>query len=64
MGIRCRDFVDLITAFLDGALNADGERRFAEHLGSCPGCQRYLDQMRATIGILRAVGLTAQPGTS
>jgi len=58
MGIRCRDFVDLVTAFLEGALDAGGERRFDEHLACCPGCRRYLDQMRTTVRILGAVGLT------
>lgn len=53
--MRCRDFVDLVTVFLDRALDAADERRFVDHLACCPGCRRYLDQMRATIGILRAV---------
>ncbi|HKE52132.1 MAG TPA: zf-HC2 domain-containing protein [Actinomycetes bacterium] len=61
MGIHCRDFVDLVTGYLDRALDADDESRFVDHLACCPGCQRYLDQMCATIGLLRAVALTPQP---
>jgi anti-sigma factor RsiW len=62
MGIRCRDFVDLVTAFLDRALEADEERRFVEHLASCPGCWRYLDQMRAAVRMLRSLDPAPQHG--
>jgi anti-sigma factor RsiW len=51
--LTCREFVELVTDYLEGRL-ADAERgRFEEHLALCPGCQAYLEQMRAT---LRALG--------
>ena len=59
--MRCRDFVDLVTAFLDRALDSYAEHRFVEHLACCPGCRRYFDQMRATIRILRGVRSASQP---
>ena len=46
------DFVELVTAYLDGALDPDTERRFAEHLAECDGCDRYLEQIRTTIDAL------------
>lgn len=64
MGIRCRDFVDLVTAYLDRALDADDGRRFADHLACCPGCRRYLDQIRATIGLLGATAPPPRPAGS
>jgi anti-sigma factor RsiW len=47
--MRCAEFVELVTAYLDGALDPATERRFVKHLAGCEGCDRYLDQIRATI---------------
>jgi anti-sigma factor RsiW len=46
--LKCEEFVELVTDFLDGALDSDTERRFVDHLAGCDGCDRYLDQMRET----------------
>jgi anti-sigma factor RsiW len=43
------EFVELVTAYLEGALDRDSEQRFVEHIASCDGCDRYLQQMRETI---------------
>jgi anti-sigma factor RsiW len=51
--LNCNEFVELVTAFLDGALDAETGDRFVDHLAICDGCERYLDQIRQTI---RAVG--------
>jgi len=50
--LNCSEFVELVTAFLDDALDADSERRFVDHLAQCEGCGRYLDQIRQTITTL------------
>jgi MFS family permease len=50
--LSCVEFVELVTAFLDGALDPITERRLVDHLPSCTGCQRYLDQFRLTIETL------------
>ena len=50
--MTCAEFVELVTAFLDGALDEMTERAFVEHLAECPGCERYLDQFRLTIAEL------------
>ena len=47
--LACRDIVELVTAYLEGALEPDDRERFEEHLVFCDGCDRYLDQMRLTI---------------
>ena len=47
--LDCDQLVELVTAFLDGALDADTERRVVDHLAECDGCHTYLDQMRATV---------------
>jgi anti-sigma factor RsiW len=50
--VNCDEFVELVTAFLDDALDPETEARFVEHLALCEGCERYLDQFRTTIGEL------------
>ncbi|GLZ35111.1 anti-sigma factor [Lentzea sp. NBRC 105346] len=50
--MTCAEFVELVTAFLDGALDEATERAFVDHLAECPGCERYLDQFRLTIAEL------------
>lgn len=47
--LSCQEFVELVTAFLDGALDPESERRFVEHVANCVGCEPYLDQFRQTI---------------
>ena len=64
MGIRCREFVELVTGYLDAVLTADAERQFLAHRTSCPGCRRYLDQMRAAVELLRALDPAAPHGHS
>jgi anti-sigma factor RsiW len=51
--LDCNEFVELVTAFLDGALDESAEARFVDHLAACDGCERYLDQFRQTIRSLR-----------
>ena len=48
-GLACRDLVELITAYLDGALSAADHGRVEVHLSACAGCHAYLAQMRTTI---------------
>jgi anti-sigma factor RsiW len=47
--ITCAQLVELVTAYLDGALPAGDRLRFEQHLVICEGCTAYLDQMRDTI---------------
>jgi hypothetical protein len=50
--LDCSEFVELVTAFLEDALDAEGKRRFVDHLALCEGCTHYLDQFRQTINTL------------
>jgi anti-sigma factor RsiW len=45
----CVEFVELVTAYLDGALDVETEQRVVDHLALCDGCGRYLDQIRETV---------------
>jgi anti-sigma factor RsiW len=48
----CRDAVELMSAYLEGAMSPDEQARFEAHLARCEACIAYLDQMRATIATL------------
>jgi len=59
----CRQIVELVTDYLDGALSRSQRRRFETHIAACPHCSEYLEQMRATIrltGRLESEDLTPE----
>jgi anti-sigma factor RsiW len=45
----CREVVELVSDYLDGALAERDRVRFEAHLTGCDGCSAYLDQMRQTV---------------
>ncbi|WP_433445984.1 anti-sigma factor family protein [Streptomyces sp. CA-142005] len=59
--MNCDEFVELATAFLDGALEPATEARFVDHIAACDGCDLYLDQIRRTVQELGALPPTASP---
>ena len=60
--MNCEEFVEQVTAFLDGALGPEGEREFIDHVAECDGCERYLDQMRRTAQAVQDLPADALPG--
>jgi anti-sigma factor RsiW len=50
--MNCDEFVELLTAHLEGTLDDATERRVVEHLARCDGCDRYLEQIRHTVDTL------------
>lgn len=51
----CNELVELVTAYLDGALDLDTRARFDVHLTECDGCDNYLQQLRTTVKTLGKV---------
>jgi len=49
--LPCQDFVEVVTAYLEGTLSATDHQRFEEHLAVCAKCEMYLDQIRDTIAL-------------
>jgi anti-sigma factor RsiW len=47
--IACRDLVELVTNYLEGALPPEQRARFESHIAGCDGCTTYLEQTRETI---------------
>jgi anti-sigma factor RsiW len=53
--IACNELVELVTEYLEGALPPSEVAAIEAHLAICEGCQRYLDQVRATLAALGSV---------
>jgi anti-sigma factor RsiW len=49
--LACIELVELVTSYLEGALDDAQRARVDRHLAGCGGCHRYVEQMRATIAI-------------
>lgn len=47
--LSCQELVELVTAYLEGALAPEDAARFEQHISGCDGCSAYLEQMRAAI---------------
>jgi anti-sigma factor RsiW len=60
--VTCRQFVELITDYFEGALAPRTLSRVEEHLVLCDWCVTYAEQMRATIASLRALTETPSAG--
>ncbi|WP_222262901.1 anti-sigma factor family protein [Modestobacter marinus] len=48
---RCIELVELLTAYLDDALDAQRRRRVDDHLRGCAGCRVALAQWRTLAGL-------------
>ena len=55
--ITCRELVELVTAYVEGALSEDERARFETHLEGCEACRRFVEQMRETV---RLAGLVSR----
>jgi predicted anti-sigma-YlaC factor YlaD len=46
--ISCREVVEIVTDYLEGALAPDVLVRLEEHLGVCDPCREYIAQVKTT----------------
>jgi predicted anti-sigma-YlaC factor YlaD len=51
----CKEVVELVTDYLEGALLPEKRVQLEEHIAGCPGCTNYIEQVRLTIGMLRSL---------
>ena len=51
-GLTCKEMVELVTDYLEGALPPAMRMRFDQHLTACDPCIVYIEQMRQTIATL------------
>jgi RNA polymerase sigma-70 factor (ECF subfamily) len=52
--LTCVEFVELVTDFLEDAVDDGARAQIDEHLRLCDGCRNYLDEMRATLATIGA----------
>jgi anti-sigma factor RsiW len=50
----CREFVELVSEYLEGTLPPRERRRFEAHLAECDGCEGYLEDFRLLVLTLDA----------
>ncbi|MDQ4028921.1 MAG: zf-HC2 domain-containing protein [Actinomycetota bacterium] len=59
--LSCRELVELVTDYLEGALPPPTREAFEEHLEICEGCRAYLQQMELTIQMVGALSEESIP---
>ena len=47
--LTCKEVVEMVSDYLEGALSPEDRERFETHLSACEGCTSYIEQMRETI---------------
>jgi len=57
--IVCREFAELATEYLEGALPAETLELVEEHLAMCDWCRSYRDQLEVTATAVAAVAADA-----
>jgi anti-sigma factor RsiW len=53
--LRCRDIVDLLGEYLDGALDRETVRALEAHLAGCQDCTAFINTYRGTVRSSRAL---------
>jgi anti-sigma factor RsiW len=53
-GMSCKELVELVTDYLEGALPADDVGHFEAHLALCPPCVEYVAQIERSIAVVGA----------
>ena len=54
--LRCVEVVELVTHYLDDALDERDRAAVEQHLASCEGCVIFVAQIRQTVQLTAAVG--------
>jgi predicted anti-sigma-YlaC factor YlaD len=47
--LSCREVVEILGDYLEGAMTPEDRVRLEQHLADCDGCTAYLEQLRVTI---------------
>jgi anti-sigma factor RsiW len=59
--LECREVVEVVTDYLEGAMPPGERLRFDHHLALCEGCQAYLEQLRTVIRVAGRPAVDAVP---
>ena len=63
-GVTCRDLVEALTDYLEGAIPADRRAAIDAHLATCDGCRTVLEELRTTIRITGTLSEEQVPETT
>lgn len=47
--LTCRELVELVSDYLDGAMAPGQRARFERHVAECDGCTEVVEQFRTTV---------------
>ena len=50
--VTCRELVEILTDYLENALDPAERAEIERHLVICRGCANYVEQMRSTLDLL------------
>jgi anti-sigma factor (TIGR02949 family) len=59
--LSCRECIDLLVDYVDGALPAREARDLEEHLAGCPPCVAFLNTYRGTVDAARRLRAATLP---
>jgi anti-sigma factor RsiW len=59
--LPCQQIVELVTDYLEGAMDAPLRASFEAHLAGCPHCTHYLEQVEATIRVAGTIRVEDLP---
>jgi anti-sigma factor RsiW len=65
--VTCREFVEVLTDYLEGALDAHERAEIERHIVICRGCSNYIELLRSTIDLLGRLDAAApadEPATA
>ena len=57
--LTCKEFVEVLTEYLEGALEPEERADIERHIVICRGCSNYVEQMRSTIDLLGRIAARA-----
>ena len=60
--VTCEEFVELVTEYFEGALQARTLSHVEEHLVMCDWCVTYVEQVQATVDALATLPPEPVPG--
>lgn len=59
--MTCKEAVELMTDYLEGALSASDRARFEQHIVGCDGCTEFLRQLRTSIALTGRLAVQPVP---
>ena len=59
--MRCVEFVELVTDWMEDGLDGRTQSRLEEHLVICPPCGEYVTQLRQSATLLGTLDADAPP---